>query len=421
MSAVKKYLSRQQLYSENIWAPEQALKMVVVIPCFMEPDITTSLLSLWENKPVSCGIEVIVVVNSSELATREQVEFNRNTYQQLQQFATEYKRDGFVFIPLLIAGTRRKHAGVGMARKTGMDLALQRFLQVEESNGVLISLDADSIVSSNYLSEIYRFYQKQPKATGAILSFEHIMGNASNKEEVYLATMQYELYLRYFRQALNFTKFPYAFHTIGSCFTITAEAYARVGGMPRKQAGEDFYLLHKLFPMGFFGEITTAKVYPAARESDRVPFGTGPMVSRILQNDNQFTTYSFELFVEIKKFFLGWDMLYENPNISIEALGLEKRLIQFLKAQNFDEDLIRVRQNSASKKAFLKQLFAVFNAFKIIQYLNENSASELEKGDVLTESAKLLNVLGYDVKENSLFVVLNLFRQIDEGHLNSDS
>ena len=64
--------------------------------------------------------------------------------------------------------------------------------------------------------------------------------------------------------------------TIGSAFAVTANAYIKRGGMTRSQAGEDFYFLQTLAQIGTVGEITTTKVYPSARLSDRIPFGTGP-------------------------------------------------------------------------------------------------------------------------------------------------
>ena len=49
-----------------------------------------------------------------------------------------------------------KHAGVGWGRKIGMDLALKRFLHLNK-NGLIVGLDADTIVEENYLNSIFRF------------------------------------------------------------------------------------------------------------------------------------------------------------------------------------------------------------------------------------------------------------------------
>ena len=45
---------------------------------------------------------------------------------------------------------------------------------------------------------------------------------------------------------LGFAGSPYAYHSVGSTLAVRAEAYAIVRGVPKRAAGEDFYLLDKL-------------------------------------------------------------------------------------------------------------------------------------------------------------------------------
>ena len=76
----------------------------------------------------------------------------------------------------------------------------------------------------------------------------------------------------------------------------------RQGGMNKRQAGEDFYFLHKIIPLGHFGEINTTRVIPSPRPSDRVPFGTGRAVRDYLAT-HKFETYPLEAFRDLKQFF----------------------------------------------------------------------------------------------------------------------
>src|SRR5213083_2607595 len=67
--------------------PPQDLGLVVVIPCFNEPDLTRSLQSLWQCEQPAGAVEVIVVINSavdSPEAVRSQ---NRKTLQQAAKWA----------------------------------------------------------------------------------------------------------------------------------------------------------------------------------------------------------------------------------------------------------------------------------------------------------------------------------------------
>jgi hypothetical protein len=49
----------------------------------------------------------------------------------------------------------------GLARKIGMDLAIQHFLDTGNRDGVIISLDADCTVSPNFLTA-YRLPTGKP-------------------------------------------------------------------------------------------------------------------------------------------------------------------------------------------------------------------------------------------------------------------
>ena len=61
------YLEKQRFAPRQIVAlPPKNLEMVVVIPCFDEPDLLRTLSSLENCDMPSGGVEVIIVVNSSE-------------------------------------------------------------------------------------------------------------------------------------------------------------------------------------------------------------------------------------------------------------------------------------------------------------------------------------------------------------------
>jgi len=103
---------------------------------------------------------------------------------------------------------------------------------------------------------------------------------------------------------LDFAGFPDSIYTIGSAFAVRAEAYVKQGGMNRRQAGEDFYFLNKLTKLGTVAEINDAFVFPSARVSDRVPFGTGAAMTKWMNEDEDLTkTYNFAAFQDLKRLF----------------------------------------------------------------------------------------------------------------------
>ncbi len=159
--------------------------------------------------------------------------------------------------------------GVGLARKIGFDLGLSCLDWSVDP--LLISLDADSLVDEYYLSAIFAHFRAS-SCSGAYLPFRHQCGQTAGQEA---AIRLYELYLRSYLCGLKWANSPYAFTAIGSALACRAQAYVAAAGMKRRQAGEDFYFLQQLVKTGEVSPLTGTVVRPAARYSDRVPFGTG--------------------------------------------------------------------------------------------------------------------------------------------------
>lgn len=256
--------------------PPPNLGMVILVPCFDERDIVGALESLRACERPRCSVEVIVVVNSAADAPAEVKERNRKSAEQAREYAHVIH---FPDLP-------RKHAGVGLARKIGMDEALRRL-----TDGIIVNFDADCRCDLNYLKAIEDRFQKHPETPGCSIYFEHPPGPAD----------LYELHLRYYVQALRYAGHPYAFHTIGSCMAVRSQVYMEQGGMNRRQAGEDFYFLQKVIALGNYTDLLTTRVIPSARESNRVPFGTGKAVGDQLRGKPPLT-YPFEAFEDLKRF-----------------------------------------------------------------------------------------------------------------------
>ena len=99
---------------------------------------------------------------------------------------------------------------------------------------------------------------------------------------VFEATLLYELTIRYHVLGLAFAHSAYAYHSVGSTIAVAGASYAAVRGVPKRNAGEDFYLLDKLGKVGPLRRLTGVPVRLKSRQSWRVPFGTGPKVTKIM-------------------------------------------------------------------------------------------------------------------------------------------
>jgi hypothetical protein len=89
--------------------------------------------------------------------------------------------------------------------------------------------------------------------------------------------------MRYFVAALKRHGSNYAHPSLGSTLSIHAQDYASVRGYPKRSAGEDFHILNKLSKVTPLTQLTTPYIDVQARTSARVPFGTGPALTKIIQ------------------------------------------------------------------------------------------------------------------------------------------
>jgi glycosyltransferase involved in cell wall biosynthesis len=391
------YFSRYNVQPVLFDTPSsEYLRMIVVIPCYDDESIFNTLQSLEKTKQTESNVEVIVIVNSGTNTPEPVIGKNRKIYEELQRKSenAHYKR--FRLFPAIFENIPKKKAGVGYARKTGMDEAVRRFAAINNPQGIIISLDADTLVSEDYFVLIENNFKQNTRTGAFTFQFQHDFDPELYTKEEIEACKQYEIYLRYFRLALKFSGFPYAFHTIGSCFAVTASAYTKAGGMPCRQGGEDFYFLHKLTPITAVSEIKEMLTYPSPRLSNRVPFGTGPSVKRIIETGS-YHVYNPALFLVLKRFFDCFDYLSETENIDITTVPNE--IIDFSGNEKLLEIINECRQNAKQGKNLLKRLFSKFDAFFIIKFLNSFTGNSNYPPVEITEAAKQL-LKYYKVEEN---------------------
>lgn len=388
MSFANTYFKRFQAKEKQIEdKPEKDLFLTLVIPSYNEDELCKSLQSIKDCAMPQKSVEVIVVINSSENTSSEIIQKNRNTYKNAIIFSKENSTKKLKFFILNFENLPKKFAGVGLARKIGMDEALQRFNQLDNPNGLIAGFDADALLQENYFIEIEKFFDKNPKINGVSIDFQHPIEGNDYDETIYKNIINYELHLRYFVEALRFANFPFAYHTIGSSFAVRADVYAKQGGMNRRKAGEDFYFLQKIIPLGSYGEINSTKVIPSPRTSDRVPFGTGAAISKMIENNtNDFTTYSFDAFVLLKSFFEAVPKMFN----SFSYNNIPEILESFLKINKFESDYKKIKANSPKINIFEKRFYYWFNAFRVIKFLNFAHDNFYQRKEVKNEAIKLL-------------------------------
>ena len=376
--------------------------MIVVIPCYKEPEIIRTIQSLFNCERGDFPVEIILLINSYRIDADAILTMNRDTYRQMKDFASTNNSSTFFLTPVLIENLPGRQTGAGLPRKLGMEEALRHFHG--DKTGIIVSLDADCLVAHNYLTEIYRNF-KERRLHSATIEFHHPVEQLDSSDPLRIAAENYEVYLRYYRQALEFCGYPYPYFTIGSAFAVTAETYLKAGGMGKQQSGEDFYFLQKVFPLGRTHFIDTTCVYPAARISDRVPFGTGPALQKML-TENQLSKYSYQAdaFKTLKDFFDRIDCFFKKPPKEVESCisDLPEYLLLFLKEDDFLSKTEEINRHTASLLNFRKRFFSYFNAFKILKYLNFVHPAYFDLADVGEQYTALKQLEGQVINHTFL-------------------
>ncbi len=411
-----RYLERSVSAKEYIKnPPDKNLKYIVVIPAFKESGLIESLDSLFMCDDIPEGIEVITVINKPWEADNSSSQHNQKIKEEAEEWAKLHNTDGKKFYFIQRDAPDQKNSGVGFARKTGMDEAVRRFNQIKKPEGIILSLDADVIVENNYFLAIHTHLRKNIDTDGFNIRFEHPLEGELD-EKIYKAIAQYELHLRYYVQALRYAGHPNAYHTVGSAFGVRTDVYCQQGGMNKRQAGEDFYFLQKIFDLGNFSECNSACVIPSPRPSNRVPFGTGPVVENFLKEEKDLTTNHPELFQILKDFLSLTSVIYEQTMTSDFAFldNLHPLLTGFLRKNNIEQKLIEIRNNSSGKEAFLKRFYRWFNMFRVLKFLNY---SKKEFHDIpVTEAAKVFIMkegISYTPRSNAKDL-LKIYREIQK-------
>lgn len=387
----EKYLKKQDNSAHILIPPSDNLGISVVIPCFREPEILKTLQSLHQCWRPESDVEVLILINHSEISDSESKKINQKTKEQIEEWIERNVDEKIKFFALGPLALKKKWAGAGVARKKGMDEAVRRFNYLQKPDGIIVSLDADTLVQRNYLKEIENHFLINRKDAGATISFEHQKHNLPQK---HLQGIEYyEKYLEYYKKALEFTGYPYPMFTVGSAFAVTAIAYVKRGGMNRRQAGEDFYFLQGLVQIGNVGEITETKVFPSARISDRVPFGTGPMLKKWMNDEEDLSvSYNLNAFEDLKMFFDQKDRFFNisQKNFLKKINDLNESMKGFIKENNFWTEMEDLNKNCSNIKTFRNRFFQKFTAFKVLKFLNYAHENFYEKAN-LKEQLKQLH------------------------------
>ena len=372
--------------------------IAVCIPAYNEyPNIIKTLQSLaLSSAACSVKIHAIICVNNRENSPIEVKQNNHFLVQMLNRigenefFVEESSTCGVKITVLDYTDGKNQFSkgfGVGWARKIAMDYALAF------GSEVIACLDADTLVSLDYCSELERF--RHEKMDFATMDFSH---QDASTPELQDAINCFEFWMKDHSRKLKECGTPFHYMALGSLIVVSSTMYAQIGGMKNRLAGEDFYFIQEAVKILMsrchsYSQIVepvpllNCQVYPEARISERVLFGTGKTLSQVNGGRKQIRFYLDSSYEEVMKFIALFDecnkkgLASDFPSIVLSETGensseilsenLSKKVSAFLIQDNFFKNWDKMIQNTCNDE--LKNALSFhfkFDGLKIIRLIH---------------------------------------------------
>ncbi|MEM7100715.1 MAG: hypothetical protein AAF541_20805 [Pseudomonadota bacterium] len=355
---VSSYLSRYGNQATTLATPPRRYLYAMVIPIYDEsPDCLDKVLSHHQKTDVL----TIAVVNAPDDAPLDALGRTQHLTSTLDG------RPATMVLDHCTQAQLPRRQGVGLARKIGTDTALALHQDGWIKSPWLFQTDADVLLPREYFHT--------PPGTGAVVfKHQHVAPKTGpNAQAIKKAAELYDAHMSYYIAGLAWAGSTYAFPTLGSTIAVHAESYARVRGYPKRNAAEDFYLLNKIAKVDEVRFEPTVELIIQARDSARVPFGTGPALRKIVQLlelDPSGATY---LSYHPNSFVLLRDTLRELASLaqSTEPFALSEKASQLLHDLGFDKlhNTLHAKYRSQSQRAHVLREW--FDGFRTLRFIHE--------------------------------------------------
>ncbi len=348
------------------------IRHLLAIPCYDEPvdfvqrllqaEFQTqgrSLIILIVNQPIG-----VSCIRNQELIRHFQQWHKVWSNASLSLFKDQHDRYDWIVCDQTQPGIDPRE-GVGKARKIAGDIACWLWLKQRIATDWLHCSDADAHLPSNYFEPITGDY--------SAITFAHKHLNNPQDDAVSNASHTYEQALDYYLQGLRWAGSPYAFNTIGSTLAVNILRYCQVRGFPKRNAAEDFYLLNKLAKIKPVAENLNICVNIESRLSQRVPFGTGPAVAKIIelqQLGQDYTYYAPECFMDLRSWLNHVPLFAECVRTQHPPMtALNTAITTALEAAGIDKVIDHIQQQHLNKQQALNAIQHWFDGFRTLKFL----------------------------------------------------
>jgi len=386
--AFNQYFSRYAEREVEVLIQHQSLlpdtfsvEHVLVIPAYQETSafIKRFLASTLSNNPVLMVVVINEPTDSNLKSSQEKLhQYSLSCgdifwqYENLTLIKVQQSQAWLLVVDRFTIAID-KEQGVGLARKIGADLSAYLISINKVKQPWICSSDADAHLPDDYFNTLG---SRDKSTVVSCFNFTH----SSDDKRIHQANFLYETALRYYVAGLQYANSPYAFFTIGSILAFKADAYVQARGFPKRSAGEDFYLLNKLAKLGNVEFIEEVIVELEARTSQRVPFGTGPAVQKILDlqgNNQDYCYYHPQVFILLKETIHSFSSLWHYRADLLSWFQQQSSIIQSALTEIGFNSFVDKQKNN-NEKQFNKQLVVWFDAFKTLKFIHSLRANHYQ-------------------------------------------
>ncbi|MGL5835227.1 MAG: glycosyltransferase [Waterburya sp.] len=260
--------------------PLRSCEVCVIVPVRNEAsNLETTLLSLTNQVDLTGKLldknryEIIILANNC----------SDNSAEVARSFAQTQPNLKLHIVEMTL---KRDHAHIGWVRKILMDEAYRRLKSIGRNFGVIASTDGDTRVSSTWIAATLAEINNGADAVGG-----RIITNSSERNKLDQNTKLY--FLRHLRYGyLNsqleayldpgFEPLTRHHHHYGASLAVTAQMYAKVGGLPPLRSSEDVALYDALKRVDArFRHSPMVKVITSARLIGRAEAGLSDRLSQL--------------------------------------------------------------------------------------------------------------------------------------------
>ncbi len=321
----------------------------IVIPAYREAIALADKIRLLTRRYP--GLLVILVVNQPDCDRSDDA--NRKLKSALKQTSQLLVLERSTPLPA--------KEGVGLARKIGCDVALALMHSGAVVPGWIHCTDADATLPDGYFTAA-----ETPGPDFGVIAhpFQHRL-----QADQQLAMILYELRLHDYVLGLRRAGSVYAFHTLGSCISIRHDIYEKVRGFPRRAGAEDFYLLNKAAKVTQISTPTEPQIKIDGRISDRVPFGTGPALTRLAASDTpgeEPLFYHPESFAALRKVLAA----VERQSSLQDVFAIAPQAHSVLASMGVDKALQHCRTHSNNQAGFARHFHQWLDGFRTLKFIH---------------------------------------------------